>query len=302
MGVLKKQPFVSLVVLFYNQEDFVTETLDGVFSQTYENMEIIISDDASPDGTYTAVERYLAEHACSKQIFVNQNKKNMGLVPHLNYLIENYVHGDIIALAGGDDISMPNRISDTVAAFNIDKNIKAVTGQYVKIDKYSNKINEVTTINDGVYTLNDAYIRTFSFMCGSAGLAICKEVWDIFGALLPECPTEDSTLRFRSLLLGEVAVSPNVFIQYRIHGNNLSGQNNIFNLKTERISAQYKHDLLRAKDIGVVSTITAKRLERKIYLYSKERKIASAKYGKPRWLRAPYKFIQNILGKMITRI
>ena len=84
MQLIKEQPYVSFVVLFYNQESFVKDTLDGVFSQSYENMEIIISDDASPDGTYAAVERYLAEHTCSKQVIVNRNEKNMGLEDEKN--------------------------------------------------------------------------------------------------------------------------------------------------------------------------------------------------------------------------
>ena len=278
------------------------DTLDGVFSQTYENMEIIISDDASPDGTYAAVERYLSEHTCSKRVFVNRNEKNMGLVPHLNYLIENFVHGDIIALAGGDDISMPNRVLDTVKLFESNKNIKAVTGQPVMIDKNGQVMEDTASIKEGNYRLDDSYIRSFSFMCGGYGLSIRKEVWDMFGTLQPECPTEDSTLRFRSLLLGYMAVAPSVFIKYRIHGNNLSGQSNIFNLKTERIMAQYEQDLRRANDLGIVSTDTIKRLERKIDLYRKERKVAAAKYGKPKLLKAPYKLAQNILGRIIERI
>lgn len=300
--MIKKKPYVSLIVLFYNQEDFVKDTLDGVFSQTYENMEIIISDDASPDGTFAAVERYMAEHKSAKQVIINRNEKNMGLVPHLNYIIKNYVHGDIVALAGGDDISMPNRVSDTVNILESNQDIKAVTGQPIIIDKKGQVMEDTAFIKEGIYRLDDSYIKSFSFMCGGYGLSISKEVWDTFGALHPECPTEDSTLRFRSLLLGSIAVAPEVFIKYRIHGNNLSGQSNIFNLKTERIMAQYEQDLRCAKGRGIVSDDTSKRLERKIDLYRKERKIAAAKYGKQKFLKAPYKLAQNILGCIIKRI
>lgn len=302
--VKERQPSVSLIILFYNQEDYVKSALDGVFSQNYENIEIIISDDASVDGTFTAVEHYLKEHDGERRVYVNRNKKNMGLVPHLNYLIENYAHGELIALAGGDDISMPNRIEDTVDLFNYSSNIMAVTGQTLRIDKEGNVKHDApeSAVKEGVYGIDDDYIRSFSFMRGGYGLAIRREVWDSFGALLPECPTEDSTFRFRALLEGEMAVSPNVFIKYRIHGNNLSAPENVFKLKTNGIIAQYRKDLLIARDNEFISINLAKRLEKKIYLYGMERRLAAAKYGKPRLLRAPYKFVQNILTYLIEQI
>ncbi len=300
--MIKKKPYVSLIVLFYNHEDFVKDTLDGVFSQTYENMEIIISDDASPDGTFAAVERYMAEYKSAKQVIINRNEKNMGLVPHLNYIIKNYVHGDIVALAGGDDISMPNRVSDTVNILESNQDIKAVTGQPIIIDKKGQVMEDTAFIKEGIYRLDDSYIKSFSFMCGGYGLSISKEVWDTFGALHPECPTEDSTLRFRSLLLGSIAVAPEVFIKYRIHGNNLSGQSNIFNLKTARIAEQYRCDLEKAKELKLIDSEMEKRLNKKIWYYVKERNLAATKQGLPRLLRAPYKFLQLILNRKVDRI
>jgi len=42
---------VSFLILTYNQVDFVENALSGAFSQTYSPLEIVISDDASTDGT-----------------------------------------------------------------------------------------------------------------------------------------------------------------------------------------------------------------------------------------------------------
>ena len=45
------QPFISVVIPTYNSENFVTTTLETLYSQTYKNYEVIVSDDGSTDDT-----------------------------------------------------------------------------------------------------------------------------------------------------------------------------------------------------------------------------------------------------------
>ena len=297
---LENMPFVSFVSLTYNHAKFIEDTITGALSQDYPNMEIIISDDASPDGTYNVMTKYLREHPTNKNIILNCNEKNMGLVPHLNYVMQNFVHGDIIVLAGGDDISLSQRVSDTVKLFSDDKTIMMVTGQMERINALGERIEQVTPITDGAYHLNDEYIQSLTFMCGAPGMALRREVWDTFGPLLKKCPTEDSTLRFRAMLLGGIVVSSETYIKYRKHDHNLTGA--IYKLSTKGIVAQYRKDLECAFEMGLVNLATQKRLERKIKCYALERTIASAKQGKPRWMRAPFKLAQLICHKIVRYV
>lgn len=295
-------PLISFVSLTYNHAKFVEDTIAGALSQDYPNMEIIISDDASPDCTYEVMQRCLREHPTDKNIRLNCNEKNMGLVPHLNYLMENFVHGDIVVLAGGDDISLPNRVSETVEIFRSDESIKMVTGQMIRINAEGEKIEQVPPMADGKYCLDDGYIQSLTFMCGAPGMAFRREVWDKFGSLLKECPTEDSVLRLRALMLGEIFVSPNAFIKYRIHENNISRQSNTKNLKTSGLIAQLNHDLSVAQEKRMISASTAKRLKKKIAIFKTYRNLGILKYGKPKIVRGLIRIPQMILQKMIIRI
>lgn len=295
-------PLVSLVGLAYNHARFIEDTLMGVLAQDYPNMEIIISDDASPDGTYDVMQKYLQEHPTDKNIRLNCNEKNLGLVPHLNYLMENFVHGDIVVLAGGDDISLPNRVRETVDMFLSDDSIKMVTGQMIRINAEGEEIEQAPPMADGKYYMDDEYIRSLTFMCGSSGVSFRKEIWDSFGSMLTICPTEDSILRFRALLLGAIYVSPSVFTKYRIHENNISRQSNTKNLKTSGLVAQLNHDLLIAQEKHMLSDSTVKRLKKKIAIFKTYRNLGIMKYGKPKMVRALLKIPQLVLQKMITRI
>ena len=117
---MNETPLVSLVILTYNQENFISEAINGALSQTYENLEIIVSDDCSTDDTYEIAKRTIENYAGDKKIFLYKNEKNMGLVPHVNKIFSQYVNGEYIALAGGDDISLPERIEKTVTLFKND--------------------------------------------------------------------------------------------------------------------------------------------------------------------------------------
>lgn len=62
MNINGGQPLVSVVVVTYNSSKTVIETLDSIFQQTYKNIELIISDDGSKDGTVEIVDKWLIQH------------------------------------------------------------------------------------------------------------------------------------------------------------------------------------------------------------------------------------------------
>jgi len=296
-------PLISFVSLTYNHAKFVEDTIAGALSQDYPNMEIIISDDASPDCTYEVMQRYLREHPTDKNIRLNCNEKNMGLVPHLNYLMENFVHGDIVVLAGGDDISLPNRVSETVEIFRSDESIKMVTGQMIRINAEGEKIEQVPPMADGKYCLDDGYIQSLTFMCGAPGMAFRREVWDRFGSLHPLCPTEDSTLRLRALLNGQIMVLDKKFIKYRIHGNNISLGSNTYKLKTKEIARQYMRDLRVAKELSLQPSVTIKRLKKKVVLYYCDRQLSYLQSKiRNRYVKYPFKILQKVVNRIVKNI
>ena len=262
-------PLASLIVVFYKQEKFVRETVEGALSQTYPNLEIILSDDNSPDGTFEEIQKAIKDYKGPHKIIVSRNEKNMGLVPHINKTLFELSHGDYIFLNGGDDISMPNRVEDGVNAFKANPEIAAVTFSRIIINKQSEEVGRKEVVQEHVEIIDKDYLKKDNFMAGASALSFRRSLLASFGRLNDDCQTEDSVLRFRALLTGGILCKKEFGLRYRVHDNNISSS--LGNFKTELIANQYDRDLNKQRE--KISSLLYVALVNKIEFYCKYRKL-----------------------------
>ena len=117
---MKEQPLVSVFMPTYNHEDFIADALDSVLSQDYENIEIIVGDDASTDKTPQIIREYIQKYPNRiKAIF---NPRNLGVTRNCNVILE-HCTGEYVAFFSGDDLFLPGKIKKQVEAMGQDQNI-----------------------------------------------------------------------------------------------------------------------------------------------------------------------------------
>lgn len=92
---------ISVVLPCYNCKRYIEDAVRSIQKQTYSNLEILIVDDASNDGSLQVLQRIVKE---DDRIVLIQHEKNMGLVYSLNELISK-AKGTYIARMDADDIS-----------------------------------------------------------------------------------------------------------------------------------------------------------------------------------------------------
>jgi glycosyltransferase involved in cell wall biosynthesis len=262
-----KNPLVSFCLFTYNQEQYIKEAIEGAFSQTYSPIEIIISDDNSTDSTYDVIQTIVKNYNGYHKVIVNRNEKNIGLVPHVNKILFEYAQGDYILLAAGDDISLPNRVFETISLMEKNPQKAGVSFSKIIINKQSEIISKDYLKNNVVYSIDAAYLKNSSFMVDGSALGFKKDILNVFGKLNDNCQTEDSTFRFRCLLLGGIVLGNDYGILYRIHDTNISRADNIFNLKTDLIAKQYYKDLQTAYKEKLIDNRLYKRLKIKLNHY-----------------------------------
>lgn len=94
----KEEKLISVIVAAYNIEDYLPRCLDSLLSQTYANLEILVVDDGSSDGTGGICDRYAAKDSRIKVI----HQQNMGLSGARNSALA-IAAGEYIGYVDGDD-------------------------------------------------------------------------------------------------------------------------------------------------------------------------------------------------------
>ncbi|MCA9120375.1 MAG: glycosyltransferase [Planctomycetaceae bacterium] len=110
------QPLVSILMPTYNQQQFVESSIRSCLNQSYENIEIVISDDASTDGTWNIVADFAKAHP--GKIIATRQSRNLGVSRNCNFLLPQ-CKGKYLALFAGDDLMYPNKIAKQVQTLEL---------------------------------------------------------------------------------------------------------------------------------------------------------------------------------------
>src|SRR5260370_35870186 len=103
---MKHTPQVSIGLGVYNGEPFLKDTLDSILAQTFEDFELIISDNASSDHTEEICRNYAAR---DRRIKYSRNPVNLGLYTNLNEVFRRSF-GQYFRWSAADDLFEPTSL------------------------------------------------------------------------------------------------------------------------------------------------------------------------------------------------
>ena len=124
-------PRVSIALPVYNGENYLKEALDSLLSQSYENFEIIIGDNASTDETKNICQSYAKK---DQRIRYIRHAKNKGAAGNYNYLFEQ-ARGEYFRWAAHDDICSPDYLQGCVEKLDSDSSVILCCPKEIAIDK-----------------------------------------------------------------------------------------------------------------------------------------------------------------------
>ena len=104
------EPLVSIIMPAYNSEKYISESIESVIKQTYQNWELLITDDKSQDSTRTIVKSYSKKDPRIKLFF---NSENGGAGVARNNSIKE-ANGRFIAFLDADDIWLPEKLEKQI--------------------------------------------------------------------------------------------------------------------------------------------------------------------------------------------
>ena len=124
------KPLVSIGMPVYNGEKYIRQALDSLLAQDCANFELIISDNASEDGTAEICREYLTE---DKRIRYYRNETNLGAVVNFNRVFE-LSNAKYFMWAADHDLWRPTFISRCVSVMEEDRNVVLVYPRTMLID------------------------------------------------------------------------------------------------------------------------------------------------------------------------
>ena len=135
-----KLPMISFIVTSYNYGKYITETLESIKSQSYQNFEIIIVDDFSQDNSCKLVEDFISNNQQLKITLIKQEKNHGQLYSMIEGL--KTAHGEFISFIDSDDILMPEYAKSHIKA-HLSTSVAFTSCQIIEIDE-----------NDQIHTMH----------------------------------------------------------------------------------------------------------------------------------------------------
>lgn len=211
-------PTVSVIIPTYNHEKFINQTIESVLNQTFQDFEIIITDDGSTDNTKNIIKSFN-----DKRIKFFSFKENKGVPTALNNCLK-HASSKYISLLGSDDLFEKQKLERQVSFLEKNKNIGAVFSWANIIDEKNNLINNKNPLylrfkqqNKSRYQWLNYFFYKSNCLCASSAL-IRKSIHDKVGKYDERyLQLQDFDFWIRLCLKYEIYIIKEPLVKYRFN-------------------------------------------------------------------------------------
>ncbi len=205
---MKKEPLVTIVTPSYNQVSYLDETIQSVLNQDYRNVEYIIVDGASTDGSIDLIKRY--DNRISKWI----SEGDRGQTDAINKGFS-LARGEIIGWLNSDDTLLPRAVSEAVQFLVENPAVGLVYGEANYINGYSKVIGKFPAAQTTLKKLQRGYVHI-----PQQASFFRKSLWDQVGPLDPSYYfAMDYDLWVRLASVSEIKYLPRIWANFRLHAD-----------------------------------------------------------------------------------
>src|SRR4051812_20566117 len=170
---------VSVVIPAYNVGELIGQTLESVFAQNYRNFEILVVNDGSPDTP--VLEAAIAPYRDRITYLVQENAgpsaaRNAGV---------GHARGELIAFLDGDDIWLPEYLSEQVARANADRGVAVIHADAEVIGDPATAGMTLRQLNRSGGEASFAAIVTERYTLTTSCTVVRREWWERVGRFDP---------------------------------------------------------------------------------------------------------------------
>lgn len=217
-----KSPKVSVVVKSYNHAPYVRQTIQSILDQSFQDFEIVVTDDNSSDGTPDVVRQFHDD-----RIKLEVSPRNNGISMTMNSVIAR-ARGEYIAILNSDDFALPGRLETQVDFLEKRPDVSALFGLPLPVDENG---KQTASFNDFDRALSfpdfnrSTWLNSFFFrgncLCAPTAM-VRRSVYDKVGNYDPRLTNlQDFDMWIRVLKAGyNIVLLPEQLTAFRIRNDN----------------------------------------------------------------------------------
>lgn len=246
-----ESPLVSVVVIAYNSAKYILDALESAKRQTYNNIELIITDDSSADGTVSMSQKWLRANRrrfVAAQIL--ESTTNKGVPANCNVGVRK-ARGKYVKILAADDLIYPDFVGSCVNSFEVSPSAGMVYTNSVIMDERENKLIDEDSSN---FRSGNIFDDIFMLKYWPKAPAICyrNDVLHDMGLFDESIWVEDYLMVLKIAHQYDIRHIDRYLACYRLHGRNIGGESiSLYysQLKTIKRFSAYKKFPERKSDI-----------------------------------------------------
>ena len=227
-----KPPKISVLIPCYQQARFLPEALDSVLCQDFHDLEVIASDDASSDNTFSILQDYASRDS---RIRIFHQPSNLGMVENWNFCLRE-ARGEAVKLMGGDDrLDRPDCLSRQWQSLQAPGVALAASARTI-INESSIKIKSLVNLPSGIFSRDEIIPKILEHQDNLIGEPVCclfRRSDAVRGFSDSIKQNTDIEMWLHLLQRGGLAYDPEPVVVFRRHLNQASQQNWISGLARE---------------------------------------------------------------------
>lgn len=219
---------ITVVIPSYNHEKYIAQAIQSVLEQTYQDFEIVITDDGSRDGTVDVIKTFR-----DPRIRLFCFDRNQGACAAMNNNIRE-AKGEFIAVLNSDDLFLPDKLEKQVAFLDKNQEIGAVFGHPKLIDEVGNDFVDASHLYQIVFKQSNRtrfeWLHHFFYqsnaLCHPTVLIRkqCYKKVGYFDERFAQLPDYDFWIRL--CMEYEIHIMQEDLIKFRIHSSEVNASGN----------------------------------------------------------------------------
>lgn len=213
-----KPPKLTVITTVHNGQRFLDETLESILNQDFTDLEYIVIDDGSSDGSWKVLERWAARDT---RLLIERLPAHVGISAAFNRGLA-LARGQYICRHDADDIHVGSRLRHQVDHLDANPDTVLVTANYIDVDESGNLLSEEVVENPPAVI---AYLLTFGkplMAAGSQGMFRTDMARTVGGFREDFDVSVDHDFLCKLSARGRIVVLPEFGLKKRLHEGQVS--------------------------------------------------------------------------------